>query len=298
MIKQNNTPIFIKSAFEKGLKWVYQLFPEGYVIPQEQATAKYGLTALQLNGLISAIPQHERRRLKGITKNTCSTTKAILYDEMLYSKNLAKKAYEVMVAAVDQNGLQHRIESWKRFIDIEADDLYSAFRNIYSITNVPKYRSFQFRFLHQAIILNDKLYRWGIRADNLCSWCGLQKENMQHFFYDCPISKLFWRNVCEFVKELTGVVIKPIYKEIASNAVTDNIRHLSNFIVLIAKQFMYRQRCLGLNLCYRSFRIFAFDIRNCEKFIAIKNNKLKCHEKKWRRIVRDDENLVDTDGCM
>ena len=56
---------------------------------------------------------------------------------------------------------------------------------------------------------------------------------------------------------------------VIANLLVENPKNVKNFICLLLKQFMYRQRCLGLGLEY------------IVKYIATKNNRLLQHQKKW-----------------
>ena len=57
--------------------------------------------------------------------------------------------------------------------------------------------------------------------------------------------------------------------------------HVINFICLIAKQYIYRQRCLQRQIGVNSFLYEIRHIENVEKYIAIKNGHLSKHNKKW-----------------
>ena len=59
--------------------------------------------------------------------------------------------------------------------------------------------------------------------------------------------------------------------------------HVANFIVLIAKQFIYRQRCLGEKVEFNHLRRIILSVENIEKYIAVKQGKIKIHAKKWNR---------------
>ena len=56
---------------------------------------------------------------------------------------------------------------------------------------------------------------------------------------------------------------------------------MANFICLIAKQYIYCQRCVRLDLNVQGLLRKINYIRNIEKYIAIKNNKLHVHQAKW-----------------
>ena len=82
-----------------------------------------------------------------------------------------------------ENDLYERREalSWNEF--------QTFFRNIYKVTNNNKLRSFQYRLLNRAIVVNAHLYRWGILDTNLCTFCNLEKETVMHIMYECTYVK-------------------------------------------------------------------------------------------------------------
>ena len=55
---------------------------------------------------------------------------------------------------------------------IEETEFLQYFSDVYVITNINKYRSFQFRLLHRAVLLNDRLSKWGVVDTEMCSFCG------------------------------------------------------------------------------------------------------------------------------
>ena len=48
-----------------------------------------------------------------------------------------------------------------------------------------KLRYFQFKILHIYLAVNKLLPQIGIVDSNLCSFCKSEKEDIQHFFWDC-----------------------------------------------------------------------------------------------------------------
>ena len=63
--------------------------------------------------------------------------------------------------------------------------------------------------------------------------------------------------------------------------VPNNSKHVKNFLCLVTKQYIYRQRCLGKSLQYQELLASIIKLRNIEKYIAMKNNRLSKHNKKW-----------------
>ena len=64
LIRVNNKPIYWDFAAKKGLLYVSQLFPGGRRIPEVQALAEYGLSTMQLNSLMDAMPTQMRTYIK------------------------------------------------------------------------------------------------------------------------------------------------------------------------------------------------------------------------------------------
>ena len=55
------------------------------------------------------------------------------------------------------------------------------------------------------------------------------------------------------------------------------------------KQYIYRQRCLGLEISVKGVILSIKQIQRIEKFIAVKNNRLVKHLAKWRNKQEAEE---------
>ena len=64
LIKIQNKPIYWPVSFKKGLLWVHQLVPNGKAIGVKLVQESYGLSIMQYNALLSAIPKHMIARLR------------------------------------------------------------------------------------------------------------------------------------------------------------------------------------------------------------------------------------------
>ncbi len=63
-----------------------------------------------------------------------------------------------------------------------------------------------------------------------------------------------------------------------------NALHCLNTIVVITLQYIYASRCLGNIPNFGHLKAKILDAQNMEKYIAIKNNKLKKHDSKWKNV--------------
>ena len=55
------------------------------------------------------------------------------------------------------------------------------FKDIKKLTYISKLRSFQYRLLRRAITTNIQLKHWSIKDSDLCSNCGLYREDGMSF---------------------------------------------------------------------------------------------------------------------
>ena len=177
-IRINGVPFFWRNPYLKQLKWVSDLYENEKLITPEIAAEKYCLTVLQYNALISAIP----KKLKDAARQNPAT--ACYYDEMCNKKHLSRIIYSELIK-IDVNADQVTIQKWEEDLGstIDSWNFRKLFAQIYVTTNFTKYRSFQYRLVHRAIVTNMHLYRWGIKTSNMCHFCGLSKETLTHLFF-------------------------------------------------------------------------------------------------------------------
>ena len=280
-IRIAGTTIFNEQAYSKGLLWVSQLYESNKLISARDALTRFHLSIMEFNGIISAIPTEWRMELKRSTTTQHWTT----YDVIRNKNNLSHYIYSVLK---DRELIQLPVEKCVKSlgIDVSENQLSTAFKSIHYVTNVTKYRSFQYRFLHASLVTNAHLYRWGILSTNGCTFCGDSKETMQHLFFECVHTKLLWQSVQEYVH-----VRSPESKtnwdrtSIALNSVVKGSGSYINYVCLIVKQFIYRQRCLKLSPSIEQLKIIISKCEKMEKYIAVKNNKIQRHNIKWNSNV-------------
>ena len=72
------------------------------------------------------------------------------------------------------------------------------------------------------------------------------------------------------------------HSTVMSNRIIDNARNIKNFICLLLKQYIYRKRCFKEKPTFQEFKQIVWQTKNIENFIAVKNNQLAKHVKKWK----------------
>ena len=233
----------INRLYEEGMEKVEQFFDlEGNQIPPDIVCNMFNMGLLEYNQLWSAIPKAWKILMK---TEAWEGENEFRVEKYVQGKNIVSKFYRELTDNYEMS--EELYKKWSE--EIESEMEYNAFlvlfQYIYKITNHGKYRSFQYKMLHRVVILNEKLYKWGKVDSPLCTICQKETETVNHIFLECQIVQKLWKSVQKLCEEKTKIGITIDKTSILLNLAHDNPRHLNNFIVLVAKHYIYAQRCLG-----------------------------------------------------
>ena len=187
LIKSADTPIYFESAAKLGLLRVSDLFKSGKMLNHHQCREKCGLSTMQYNILTTAIP----RKCKAYVREQQKQGKELKdngqnFLKMLNESATTKEIYvQLLPSSTSSATLRNKIKM-ECHQEISEEELCEQFKSLYITTNVPKFRSFQYRLLHRAVITNIHLHRWGKISSDSCSFCNIHHETYEHLFHLCP----------------------------------------------------------------------------------------------------------------
>ena len=222
----------------------------------------------------------------------------------IYKKNLSQKIYKFLaddVMLIHNKYMKWRDELGNDFCE-SLIDFGKQHLNIFKVTNVPKYRSFQYRLLQRGIVTNIQLHKWKMISTDLCSFCNDNRETVIHMLVECSVIQQIWQKVYQYCFDVYATKVDINARAIIMNKIHPVAGHVTNFICLIAKQYIYRQRCLGKSIKFVELKALIESIQNVEKYIAIKNDNLSKHNRKWKIVDSgshqfDSENFVNQYLC-
>ena len=291
LIKVGGIPVFWEKEFNHGLIFVHQLrLSDGGFVSSQEAASKFHMTPLHYNSIITAI--------NSVLKDGAKLERSgepLVYS-FVYEENIARKAYARLL---DRKCVPDNIaERWSSDLRCEITDsfLSEIFLTTRKLTTIGKYRSFQYRLLRRAIVLNTHLERWKKRETDECSQCEIHPETAKHLFYECGETKNLWTEILPFIQGFDSEkVITWNLNNVLFNQIVPDKFHVINFLCLVFKQYIYRQRCLKQSLSAFSFINIVNEVRNSEKYYAKINNKMLRHSKKWSPNTIYKAHNVDTD---
>ena len=292
-MKIQNATIFWKSAYLNGLKYVDHFFADGKMKSIAVICQTYGLSMMQVNSLVSVIPKDWKEKCKVDPMEVEAHNTA--YDKLIERKGLSRIAYSYFV--LEYVAWEKKLSKWEKELNmsISHDAFTRCFRDIHYVTNIPKYRSFQYRLLQRAITTNIHLFHWKMRENKLCQQCEKCEETYTHMFLMCDKIKDFWIEVDCFMNEISAEPIHFGLDTVISNRIVINKPgHVKNFICLLAKQYIYRQRCFQMPVNFFEFKSNVLKIKAMEKYYATQKGKVNKHHIKWcERNLIEHENDID-----
>lgn len=190
----------------------------------------------------------------------------------------------------DENLINKQRIRWQVWLNesIEKQEFLNAFDAICVVTISTKLRDFQYRLLHNLIVTNHNLKVWGNREDDLCSFCESAKEHTLHLFIRCPEVAKVWDVLHSWMLARIGnqemTQLDWSEKSIMLNQVHCSFGHVVNAIVLIAKQYFYRTRCLSAMPVFEALYKEILSVKKMEYMLARDSGKLTLYYKKWSKL--------------
>ena len=148
----------------------------------------------------------------------------------------------------------------------------------------PKLRVFQYRLLHRNLVTNKDLFIWGIKDDNLCTFCNEEEETILHILWECYFSQTVWRQFFDWLHNNTDVNIVFSVEEILLGVQNMDNNEFYNTLFTITKQFLYACKCKETVPNFNQLILKIDEWVRIEKYIAIKKGKLDKHNRKWELL--------------
>ena len=160
------------------------------------------------------------------------------------------------------------------------------FKNIYSSSNDPRLRFFQYRLLHRTIVTNKNLFQWKIKPSAACTFCITEDESLMHLFLKCRIVSDLWSRLFSWMDSKTDISITfpdvDILLGIADDAGNNWAAH--NTIFTLTKKYIYKCRCLGTCPNFNELlSILLYEI-HIEKVAATNCDKMYRFHSKWAKF--------------
>ena len=284
-IKVGGKLIWWRDLYESGLIFVHQLFSNRRFKTIDEMQEEFSISVMRYNSLKRAVCKEYKEYFTGMDKLSYMPLPPHNYDLCInvFKGNLSRIVYASLMD--DVMIIHSKFLKWRQDLgqDFSAGivDFGLLHKDIFCVTNVPKYRSFQYRLLQRGLVTNVQLFKWGILPHQECHFCKNEAETIIHLMVHCEIVQEIWSGIGIFIEQKfhTQVTLSP--ENIIFNRIVKKKDHVANLICLITKQYIYRQRCMSGSVVLNVLKEQIRSVESIEKYIAIKNGRSSKHALKW-----------------
>ena len=279
-IRINGKPVFSRRFFDKNLISIRQL----RLHLNNAESLDFIRTDLELNcnflvwaGLRSAIPVSLRGK-----ENDVRLTNALgFYDNnTFFDATLAKsKGYYRFLIRLKAT-LPNSAKKLQSEFSIDATNLTMFYSLPKSVCLETYLRDFQFKVLNYITCSNMLLKKMGIVESDLCTFCNLTNEDIEHLFFSCSFSFLFWKDFELCWKKCTNSNINLTSQDVILG-ITDNNNGFLNYCIIPGKSIFYYCRRNNVKPNIQLFKVKLKQKYQTELYLARKNATLDNFNQKW-----------------
>ena len=138
----------------------------------------------------------------------------------------------------------------------------------------PYVKAFQYKILNSILYTNKKLFKIGYSEHNKCTFCDNESETLDHLFFYCSVSNIFWTHFEKYSFTLT--------KKSRVLSIQDIILGIIlNYLILMGKLYIWDCRRKRMQPYIEDLKKKIKINYQTEKYIASKSNDLLNFYNEW-----------------
>ena len=237
---------------------------------------------LTWTGVRCAVPSHLRIRSREVNKDHVRSLQFKIGDKIFdpaFCKS--KDFYGLLISckSTESRGFT-KLKSKFSIDDVETKKAFSLIRTCICETYV---QCFQFKILNDILFTNSRLVKIGLIQSDLCTFCNIGVETVDHLFFYCVYSRVFWDEFESYWFAIAEEQRKLELKTILLG-VTDTKCPLFNYLIVLGKLHLWNCRRNKRLPFFPSYKELVKRKYKIECYIAAKYNNGKMLEAKWKPL--------------
>jgi hypothetical protein len=297
LIRVGCRPISKKEWNDNDLVFIKDIMTDkGTFLSERNINNKFNLRiqTLEYNSLKSAIPPKWKKIMKGnhteITDSILEHDCKLTYNKM--TKQLTdvttKDVYKMLLTHTSQRPTSEKKWMETELLQIDNDDWPNIYESAFKLTTDTKLQAFQFKITHRILACKANLYTWKIEANDICNFCKIEKDTLEHHLVTCKETLEFWNQIRRWWTSVTDTNFTAgIYDLIFGlpNENKDKIINQFNLLLLLARYHIYRNKQLAKNkLQVYELLIEVKNRLEAMHHIALEQNREKKFEENWSEL--------------
>ena len=275
-------PIFYKDFLTAGMTCFSDLYGDNKKLKQFTFWKAKGITNthfLKWGGLVSAVTKHIRKDQIHIDKAEINNFDfdALTYLDKPLVAVTSKIVYNHLMSL--KSGDTAHPPRITKYTNLDNTEWSKHYKIALTIPIDTKTREFQFKFLHDILVNNYWLKKWGLAENDLCTFCKTSREDIMHLFWHCEHVQKFWHDFSEIYGRIIGEPVS-LYLVICSSKIP-----LLCTLILLAKRYIYECRYKDTKPDVRIYKRKINYIQNTEFEIAKSSNTVLKYIEKWEQLL-------------
>ena len=286
LTKVGGRSIFYKNWFEKGISHIIDLTDNnGQFLSFDDFSNRSGVKTnfLKYQGVIQMLKKLKDKCIEGKTTKIQRPFMTVPIKTVLMDNKGCQNIYKIYV---NNNIMPTAQRKWQLKLNLHNEFKWSTvYLLLHKTTQDTHLKWFQTRILHRILATNTFLYKIGIADNELCNFCQIQPESLEHLFWECPISKIFWEELTEWIKRYCSHLVNPrLRKQDVLFGITNKTRtdKILNLILLLAKNHIYRMKSSNKTPHINNFKKDILFHYKSYKYIAKINCEHDNFDKEWQ----------------
>ena len=284
-IKVGRKPLFNTKCIEKGILRISDLMIDNiFFITYDEFVLIYGniINYMEFNSIISAIKSNINAAKSNV--RDVIGQKAINTDHVMNATKPQKIVYKYICDVKDtkDSSLPKLSATWHTMIDSTVDEieLSNQFISIQKTTISMKLRNFMYKYLHLKLFLNPLLFTMHIKNTEMCTFCHVYVETVDHLFYHCQYTKELWASVKIYLYNKFNFPLNVEHVNVILPSC--NLPKIVRTLMYVCLYNIYNCRLRdskpsNIGIIREFYKLEALELE-----IAKSNDKLHVHNEKWK----------------
>ena len=113
------------------------------------------------------------------------------------------------------------LKRWSENVSLNEEHWGKIFKSLRTVCKEKKLREFQYKFIHRAVVMKGELFKYGIKPDDECCFCG-EKDSIDHTFIHCSFTKSFVQKVTLWFNKTNNSQFSPTTEELLFGIITNS----------------------------------------------------------------------------
>jgi exonuclease III len=292
-IQINKKDIFFKEWYSKGIIMLHDILDDkGNMKSAQELSREYEveIKVMELNSLISAIPQNWKRCVKSmrIPKEAVSNMEQLFLscNKRILALSITKNK-DVYWEFVNRKQIKPiAAYKWCTEFNIPEENWLSVFKT-YAELKDTKLKAFQFKILNNLIPCNQYLKRIGRSVVDTCPKCN-ELDDIRHYLIECPDTQQIWLQVLRWWRNITTQQLIISDRDILIGLEPRNIKvekeKQLEHIIQTVKWTIYANKQLDQSISFNKVLGGIRHMMQIQKIIAIKNGRGETYDEEWGEI--------------